>query len=102
VNHENPVLAFVRDFSEDDAAIMTQVKFCLRIAPTDDETIGLHAVDEYEPRTRLFLATASLLCDKSKIYSAEDKYTREIHWAMTACIDTRAWLTAATGLQLSN
>jgi hypothetical protein len=46
--------------------------------PTDDETISFHQADEYEPRTRLFLATVSVLDDKGKIYSTGDKYTYEI------------------------
>ncbi len=78
MNHENPVLAFARDFSADDAAIMTQAKSWVDDPPTDAKSIGFYGSDGYEPRTRLFLATVSLLADKGKIYSVEDKYTFEI------------------------
>jgi hypothetical protein len=78
MNHENPVVAFARDFSGADAAIMTQVKSWVADPPPDARTIGFYGSDSYEPRTRLFLATVHLLSDKGKIYSVEDKYTYEI------------------------
>ncbi len=89
MTRENPVLAFARDFSGDDAAIMTQVKSYAADPPKDDKTIGFYSSDEYAPRTRLFLATVSLLDDKGKIYSVEDKYTYEIlsRWREEGVID---------------
>ena len=71
MNHENPVVAFARDFSRNDAAIMTQVKSWVADPPTDARTIGFHGSNSYEPRTRLFLATVHLLSDKGKIYSVD-------------------------------
>src|SRR4029077_6957706 len=42
MNHENPIVAFARDFSGDDAAIMTQVKSWVVAPPTDARAIGFH------------------------------------------------------------
>lgn len=97
MNHENPIVAFARDFSGDDAAIMTQVKSWVVAPPTDARAIGFHGSDSYEPRTRLFLATVHLLSDKGKIYSVEDKYTYEIldRWGDEGVIDPATLPSAA-------
>jgi hypothetical protein len=80
MNQENPVIAFSRDFSGDDAAIMTRVKSWVADPPTDDKTIGVVNPGSYRPRTRLFLATVNLLTDKGKIYVVEDTFIHEIFW----------------------
>jgi hypothetical protein len=65
------------------------VKSWVTDPPTDDETIGFVGSDDYEPRTRLFLVTVSLLDDKGKIYSIDDKDTYEIfnRWRDEGVID---------------
>ena len=97
MNHENPVVAFARDFSGHDAAIIAQVKSWVTDPPTDDESIGFVGSDDYEPRTRLFLATVSLLDDKGKIYSVEDKDSYQIfnRWRDEGVIDPATLPSAA-------
>jgi hypothetical protein len=80
MNRENPVIAFARDFSGNDAAIMAKVAAYVAEPPSDGPTIGFYGVEDYSPQERLFLATVTLLDDSGKIDSAEDKYTLELLW----------------------
>jgi hypothetical protein len=76
--HEDPILAFARDFSANSDAIVDDVRGYLADPPTDPETIGFYGSGSYAPRTRAFLATVSLLTDHGLLDAAEDKYTREL------------------------
>jgi hypothetical protein len=80
MNRENPVIAFARDFSGNDAAIMAKVAAYVAEPPSDDATIGFHGVEGHSPRERLFLATVALLDDRGKLDSVEDKETLELLW----------------------
>jgi hypothetical protein len=89
VLHENPLLSFARDFSGDDAAILKQVEGWIASPPEDWKVIGFHGSAEYNPNTRSFLATVSLLANEDKIYQAEDKYLFSIlgRWCDERVID---------------
>ncbi|MGY8668164.1 hypothetical protein Q3C01_38170 [Bradyrhizobium sp. UFLA05-109] len=92
MKHENPILSFARDFSGDDAAIMAQVEAWIADPPVGPETVGFYGAEDYEPTTRSFLATATLLDGQGKLCSAEDKYLNEIfgRWRNQGAIDPTA------------
>lgn len=92
MKRENPILAFARDFSGDDAAIMAQVEAWIANPPVGAETVGFYGADDHEPTTRSFLATVVLLRSRGKIYSAEDKYLNWIFgcWRDEGVIDAAA------------
>jgi hypothetical protein len=80
MNRENPVIAFARDFSGNDATIMAKVAAYVAEPPSDLPTIGFYGAEDYSARERLFLATVTLLDDSGKLDSVEDKYTLELLW----------------------
>jgi hypothetical protein len=75
---EDPIIAFARDFSGNDAAIVAAVERYLATPPNDLETIGFYSADAYPPRHRAFLATVTLLDSKKKLTAVEDKYSYEL------------------------
>jgi hypothetical protein len=89
MNRENPVIAFARDFSGNDAAIMAKVASYVAEPPGDLPTIGFYGAEDYSSQARLFLATVSLLNNSGKLESVEDKYTLELlwHWRDSGVID---------------
>jgi hypothetical protein len=89
MNRENPVIAFARDFSGNDAAIMAKVAAYVAEPPSDDPTIGFYGAEDYSPQARLYLATVTLLDDSGKLDSVEDKYTYELlrRWRDSGVID---------------
>jgi hypothetical protein len=78
--HENPITAFARDFSRNDETLVDEVRTWLAKPPIDEKAIGFYGSEEYAPRTRVFLATVSLLDKRHLIDSVEDKYTVELFW----------------------
>jgi hypothetical protein len=94
---EDPILTFARDFSNHDDAIVATVRGYLADPPTDEEIIGFYGSKTYAPRTRVFLATVSLLGRKRRLDSVEDKYTVELlqQWRDDGVIDVTALPPAA-------
>jgi hypothetical protein len=95
--HEDPILAFARDFSNGDEAIVAAVRDYVAEPPNDEELIGFYGSEDYAPRTRAFLATVSLLDNKRLLDAAEDKYTQEILtvWSRKGVIDVATLPAAA-------
>ena len=77
------IIAFASDFSGGDPAIVERVREMAAAPPTDMETVGFYGGEDYPERSRVFLATVSLLEDAGKLSSIEDKYSAEIFaiWA---------------------
>ncbi|MGF7146690.1 hypothetical protein FHS96_000299 [Sphingomonas zeicaulis] len=75
---EDPIIAFARDFSGNDAAIVATAERYLGSPPTDLETIGFYGAEAWPPRHRAFLATVNLLDGKEKLSAVEDKYSYEL------------------------
>jgi len=80
MNADNPVVAFARDFSGGDAAIVETVERFVADPPTDLPTIGFYGAERHPAQTRVFLATVTLLGNSGKLDSVEDKYTYELLW----------------------
>jgi hypothetical protein len=77
--------------------IVAEILTYLADPPTNRETIGFYGAERYAPRTRLFLATVTLLDNRGKLYSVEDKYTQELLlcWRDEVVIDPVALQPAA-------
>ncbi|MBH1450063.1 hypothetical protein I5U30_18465 [Stenotrophomonas maltophilia] len=97
---EDPIIAFARDFSGNDAVIVAAAERYLATPPTDLETIGFYGADAYPPRHCAFLATVTLLDSKEKLTAVEDKYSYELFalWAETGALDPATLSPAAKGL----
>ncbi|AHE55274.1 hypothetical protein NX02_18025 [Sphingomonas sanxanigenens DSM 19645 = NX02] len=97
---EDPIIAFARDFSGDDAAIVAAAERYLAAPPTDEETIGFYSAGDWPPRHRAFLATVTLLDGKEKLTAVEDKYSYELFalWAEAGVIDPATLPPAAKAL----
>lgn len=78
MQQDHPVVAFARDFSGHDEALVTKVKAFVDHPPTTREQLGFYSADTYNPTARLFLATVNLLDDAGHLSSVEDKYTYEL------------------------
>jgi len=87
--NEDPLIAFARDFSGNDAAIVAAAERYLATPPTDPETIGFYSADIYPPRHRAFLAIVTLLDNKKMLTAVEDKYSYELFslWVEAGVID---------------
>lgn len=83
------IVAFAKDFSGGDAALVERVRRMAADPPTDIETLGFYGAEDGPPANRLFLATVNLLDGAGKLSSAEDKYTFEIFalWQEAGVID---------------
>jgi hypothetical protein len=94
---EDPLLTFARDFSNNDDAIVATVRGYLTEPPTEEKVIGFYGSDVYAPRTRVYLATVSLLDRKKLLDAVEDKYTLELlqQWRDDGVIDVAALPPAA-------
>lgn len=92
MNEDNPIVAFARDFSGDDAQIMAQVAAFVANPPTQMETIGFHGMGDSPAQSRVFLATVSLLGRNGKLMEVEDKYTYELlyQWRDDGLLDVEA------------
>jgi hypothetical protein len=77
------LVAFARDFSKNDKAVVDQVKQFVAAPPSDDETVGFHESSALPAETRAWLATVNLLSDNNHIMPSEDKYCQEVFaiWA---------------------
>ena len=97
---EDPVLAFARDFSGRDPAVIAAARSFVADPPTETEAIGYYGMKAAPPRTRAFLATVSLLDRKGFLYSAEDKYSYEIYarWRDDGIVDPASLSSAAKAL----
>ena len=86
---EHPVIAFARDFSGNDPAIVNKVSVWSVLPPWTRETIGFYGAEDESARYRLYLATVTLLAEGGKILPIEDKYTYEIFfkWRDAGLID---------------
>lgn len=82
-NPDLSLIAFARDFSNDNLEVVEQVKRFVASPPGDDETVGFHESSALPAETRAWLATVNLLSDKNHIMSSEDKYCQEVFaiWA---------------------
>ena len=98
--HESPIVAFARDFSNHDEAIVAEVQGYVADAPTDEEIIGFYGSENYAEQTRSFLATVTLLDNKRLLDAVEDKYTQEIlaAWRSRGVIDVATLPTAANAV----
>jgi hypothetical protein len=86
---ELSLVAFARDFSNNDKTVVDQVAQFVAAPPNDDETVGFHESSALPAETRAWLATVNLLSDKNHIMPSEDKYCQEVFaiWA------DEGWLT---------
>lgn len=94
---ENPVVAFARDFSGNDAALVEKVNAFVANPPTKMEQIGFYGAEGYAPNTRLYLAAVNLLDLGGHLISVEDKYTYEIfqYWHQEGLLKAEALPPAA-------
>jgi len=78
MHEDNPILAFARDFSNNDEAIVSEVQGYIDQPPTDGKVIDFHGLRNADATTRTFLATVQRLRARGWLSSVEDKYTFEI------------------------
>lgn len=78
MQQDHPIVAFARDFSSNDEALIAKVKAFAESPPTALEQLGFHGAETYNPTARLFLATVNLLNEAGHLSSVEDKYTYEL------------------------
>lgn len=97
---ENPIVAFARDFSGNDATLVEKVKAFAASPPTTIEQIGFYGAEGYAPNTRLYLGAVNLLDEAGHLQSVEDKYTPEIfqRWQEEGLLKPEALPPAAKAL----
>lgn len=73
----DPIVAFARDFSDDDPDVVAMVERFVVDPPIDPEVLGFYGSEKLPPRARAFQAAVTLLENKGKLIPSEDKYSHE-------------------------
>jgi len=77
---DDPIVAFARDFSGNDRAVVDRVRGLVAEPPADTPAIGFHGMGSAPARVRAFLASVVVLEGAGLIHAVEDKYVYEALW----------------------